>query len=385
MSRMQRETVFTNARVVLSDRVIDGSVVIRGAQIAAVDTGKSRLDAAIDLGGDILCPGLVELHTDNLEKHFSPRPGVQWPPASAVVAHDSQIVAAGITTVFDALAVGDIRADSDRLRDLESMAESVTRASEAGYLSAEHRLHIRCEVSCETLSDLLTAFNDHPLVGLISMMDHTPGQRQFLEESRYRDYYRDKWAVGDEDIDAFIARQKTLDGVHTDRNRKLVSALCREHRLPLASHDDAAIAHVEEAFALGATVSEFPTTPEAARAAKEHGLQVVAGAPNLVRGESHSGNVAVRDLAAEGLVDILSSDYVPTSLIHAAYRMHQDDAIGLPLHEALATVTRAPARAVGLLDRGEISPGLSADLLWIRQTEDVPLVRGVWRRGIRIG
>jgi alpha-D-ribose 1-methylphosphonate 5-triphosphate diphosphatase len=382
---MQRETIFTNARVVLSDRVVEGSVVVRGSQITAVDEGNSRLEAAIDLGGDILCPGLIELHTDNLEKHFSPRPGVRWPPEAAVVAHDSQIVAAGITTVFDALAVGDIRADSDRRRDLISMAESVTRAAEAGHLRAEHRLHVRCEVSCETLSDLLTAFTDHPLVGLISMMDHTPGQRQFLEESRYRDYYRDKWAVGDEEIDAFIARQKSLDGRHTDQNRKLVSTVCRERDLPLASHDDALIAHVEEARALGVTIAEFPTTLEAARGARERELHVVAGAPNLVRGESHSGNVAVGDLAAAGLVDILSSDYIPTSLIHAAFRMHQEDTIGLPLHAALATVTRVPACAVGMLDRGEISPGLTADLLWIRQTEDVPLVRGVWRRGIRVG
>ena len=379
---MGYETIFTNATVVTASRAFAGSVVVRGAEIARVDEGKSALPGAIDLAGDMLIPGLVELHTDTLEKHFAPRPGVRWPAAAAVVAHDSQIVAAGITTVFDALAVGDIRADSARMRDLTAMADAVTQAAESGLVRADHHLHVRCEVSCETLCELLSPFADHPRVGLVSMMDHTPGQRQFLEESRYRGYYRDKWGVGEAEIDAFIARQKGLAGDHTVANRAMVAALCRRRDLPLASHDDATIDHVEEARALGASLAEFPTTLEAARAARELGLRVVAGAPNLVRGGSHSGNVSVRELCAAGLVDILSSDYVPTSLVQAAFLLHRDH---VSLAEAVATVTRTPARAVGLEDRGEISPGLAADLVWIRETCDLSLVRGVWRRGQRIG
>ena len=382
---MGSETIFTNATVVTASRVFAGTVVVRGAEIARVDEGKSALPGAIDLGGDRLIPGLVELHTDTLEKHFAPRPGVRWPAAAAVVAHDSQIVAAGITTVFDALAVGDIRADSARMRDLTAMADAVTQAARTGLVRADHRLHVCCEVSCEALCELLSPFTDHPRVGLVSMMDHTPGQRQFLEESRYRDYYRDKWGVGEAEIDAFIAHQKGLSGDHAVANRAMVAALCRRRDLPLASHDDATLDHIEEARAFGATLAEFPTTLEAARAARAHGLRVVAGAPNLVRGGSHSGNVSVHEIAAVGLVDILSSDYVPTSLVQAAFLLHRDQAIAMPLADAVATITRTPARAVGLEDRGEISPGLAADLVWIRETCDLPLVRGVWRRGQRIG
>jgi alpha-D-ribose 1-methylphosphonate 5-triphosphate diphosphatase len=140
---------------------------------------------------------------------------------------------------------------------------------------------------------------------------------------------------------------------------------------------------VEEAVQAGATISEFPTTVEAARAARGHGLAVVVGAPNLVRGASHCGNVAARRLAEQGLVDILSSDYYPMSLLHAAWLLHRDEP-GFPLAEAMATVTAAPARRVGLDDRGEIAPGQRADLVRFRDATELPVVRGVWRRGERV-
>jgi len=380
---MAEETVFTNARVVGPDSVVAGTVVVRGADIAAVEDGPARHASALDLDGDYLIPGLVELHTDNLEKHVVPRPGVRWPTAAAAVAHDAQVVAAGITTVFDALVVGDIRADSARRRDLVDMAETTSRAQAAGMLRAEHFLHMRCEVGCANLFELYQPFVDHPLVGLVSVMDHTPGQRQFTDDRQYRAYYKDKWGTTDAEMEAFIAGQKEVAHRHAGPNRARVAALCRARGLPLASHDDATEAHIDEAAGLGVALAEFPTTLGAARAARARGLKVIAGAPNLVRGGSHSGNVSVQELAEAGLVDILSSDYMPVSLLHGAFLIAGSGEGSLPA--AIAAVSLTPARAAGLDDRGEIAPGLAADLVRVRIVEALPLVRAVWRRGARIG
>ena len=381
---MSPETVFTNARMVAREHVIAGSLAVSGETIAALDDAPSALAAAIDLEGDYLLPGLVELHTDNLEKHFTPRPGVRWPSLAAALSHDAQVAGAGITTVFDAVFVGDIPANGSRRRDLQDMADTVSTAQAQGMLRADHRLHVRCEVACETLAELFAPFASHPLVGLVSLMDHTPGQRQFTDLAEYRAYYKGKWNIGDAEIDAYIERQRAIAGRHAGPNRALVAAACRERGLPLASHDDATAEHVAEAAALGVTLAEFPTTLEAAKAARAAGLAVIAGAPNLVRGESHAGNVSARDLGAAGLVDILSSDYMPASLLHGAFVMHEESGLGLDLARAVATVSRTPALAVGLDDRGEIAPGLSADLVRVRMAGDVPMVRGVWRRGERV-
>jgi len=382
---MSEEILFTNANIVTAEAVLHGSVAVRDGVIAAVDDTVSALPDAIDLAGDYLIPGLVEVHTDNLEKHFAPRPGVRWPSRAAVLAHDAQVATAGITTVFDALAVGDIRADSARRRDLEDMANTLEGAQGDGLLRADHRLHMRCEVSCDTLEELIAPFASHALVGLISVMDHTPGQRQFLDDAQYRTYYKQKWAIDDAELDRFIARQREVAHRYAGPNRKMAAGIARERAVPLASHDDATAEHVAEAADLGVSLAEFPTTPEAACAAHAQNIQVIAGAPNLVRGGSHSGNVSAKHLATDGLVDILSSDYVPYSLIQAAFLMHLDQDVAMPLPQAMATVSRNPARAVGLEDRGEIAPGLAADLVWLHQTGDLPVVRGVWRRGRRIG
>lgn len=382
---MSDEITFTNANIVTAGNVVHGSLTVRAGRIAEIEEGASALARAIDLDGGYLLPGLVEVHTDNLEKHFSPRPGVRWPSRAAVLAHDSQVASAGITTVFDALAVGDIRADSERRRDLEDMANTVADAQDEGLLRADHRLHMRCEVSCETLEDLIAPFATHELVGLMSVMDHTPGQRQFLDGAQYRAYYKQKWGTDDDELDRFIARQMEVAHRFSSPNRRMAADMAHDQGVPLASHDDATADHIAEAVALGVTLAEFPTTPDAASAARAEDISVIAGAPNLVRGGSHSGNVSAKHLASEGLVDILSSDYVPYSLIQAAFALHRDPEIAMTLPDAIATVSRNPARAVGLNDRGEIAPGLAADLVWVQMSGNLAVVRGVWRRGRRIG
>lgn len=380
---MPVEQILSNAQLVTADRVFYGTVLLRDGVIADVAEGPSRLPQAQDLNGDYLLPGLVELHTDNLEKHMTPRPGVDWPSRSAVLSHDAQIVAAGITTVFDAVSIGDVNPKGNRMQKLPAMLEAISSASDAGLTRAEHRLHLRCEL-CHP--DTLSVFRDlveHPLVQLVSVMDHSPGQRQFVLESKYREYYMGKYHLTTTQMDEFITLQMANSREYSDRYRAAIVEHCLARGLSLASHDDATLAHVEESARYGMTIAEFPTTAEAARGCKERNMKVLMGAPNIVRGGSHSGNVAAADLAAEGLLDILSSDYYPASLLQAAFALAaQSDRIDLA--EAMRMVSLAPARAAGLSDRGEIAKGLRADLVQARSQDGLPVVQQVWRQAKRV-
>ena len=376
------ELVIGNARVVMRDDVVHGSLHVLAGRIADVDATRAVTAGASDLEGDYLIPGLVELHTDVLEKHAFPRPSARWPEVAAVVAHDGQLVAAGITTVLDSLAIGYVYDGGQRARNPLPLIAAIEQARAGGLLKADHLLHLRCEVSTEHVVTDFTPHAGHPLVRLVSLMDHAPGQRQFTNVAKYREYNQGKYGLSDVEIDALIEKRIADRERYGDVHRAALLRLCEASRVPLASHDDATIAHVEEAVKAGMVIAEFPTTIDAARAARAYGLAVIAGAPNLVMGRSHSGNVSVAELAATGLLDILSSDYVPASALHGAFLLHRR--YGWPLPDAIASVTATPAERIGLDDRGEVAPGRCADLVRVRVVDDIPLVVAVWRDGRRV-
>ena len=379
---MSNETVFRNARIVGARDTTDGCLLVRGTEIRGVNAGGSALPQAIDMEGDYLMPGLVELHTDNFERHLMPRPKVRWPDLPALLAHDAEIAAAGITTVYDALGVGDTDEDALRGQSMGSILEVIEKAARDGLLRAEHRLHARCELPAPNARRLFEPFEDHPLLGMLSLMDHTPGQRQWTNIDQARIYYTGKKGWSEEKFQASITRGQEMQALHADPHREYFLGVARRRRLALASHDDTTPEHVAEAKAQGIAISEFPTRREAALAAREHGLAIVMGAPNVVRGGSHSGNIAAIQLAADDLLDALSSDYVPASLLPAAFMLTRDAGWSLP--KAVATVSANPARAAGLDDRGEIAPGKRADLIRVRVVNGQPVVRSVWRAGERV-
>lgn len=378
------QLILTNARLVLENEVIEnGSLVLENGVISEIRREPTNSVHAIDCGGDDLIPGLVEIHTDNLEKHLMPRNGVLWPVLPAVIIHDAQCVAAGITTVFDALSVGDLEGESVRLETLHSSFAAIDQGQKKGVLRAEHFFHLRCELAYPELLKELTPLIDHPAVKLVSVMDHTPGQRQYRDIEQYKKYYAKKKVSWTDDtfLDA-VEDRRQLQATYSDKHKQAVVELSRARGLTIASHDDTEAQHIEIALKDGVAISEFPTTLEAAQAAHNAGLATVMGAPNVVRGGSHSGNVAALTLAKAGLLDILSSDYVPASLLHAAYLLTEQAGWALP--QAIATVTRNPARSVGLADRGVIAVGQRADLVQVRPLDGLPLVQTVWNNGKRV-
>jgi alpha-D-ribose 1-methylphosphonate 5-triphosphate diphosphatase len=378
---MTIEQVLTNARIVLAERIITGSVVIRDGLIAEISDSASTVGE--DMEGDYLLPGLVELHTDHLETHYSPRPGVRWDTMSAIQAHDAQIATSGITTVFDCLRLGSDEEGGFARGEMRALADAIKTAQTQGRLRAEHLLHLRCEVPCADVLDQFSDFEGDSQVRLASLMDHAPGQRQFQQLEQYILFYKRKRGMSDEAFDAFVERRMQASARYSAENRDALATRCAELGITVASHDDATLAHVEEAQGHGVRLAEFPTSLEAARASHKAGMSVLMGAPNVVRGSSHSGNIAARDLAEQGVLDVLSSDYVPLSLLHAPFVL--SDAIeSLSLPQAIAMVSATPARTVGLADRGRIDVGLRADLVRVERTEGVPISRAVWRQGRRI-
>jgi alpha-D-ribose 1-methylphosphonate 5-triphosphate diphosphatase len=378
---MPAETSFRNARIVLADEIIEGSLTVADGRIAAFDTGAGSVGE--DLEGDFLVPGLVELHTDHLEGHYAPRPGVRWNAVAAVQAHDAQIAASGITTVFDCLRMGSEGTDGFAKGEMRELADAIGQAQREDRLRAEHFIHLRCEVSTPDVLSDFESFRAEGRVRLASLMDHAPGQRQFQTMDQYAVYYKTKRGLSDEAFARYVAMRQEQSARFSAAHRKAIAEHCRANGVTLASHDDATLDHVGEALDDGVRLAEFPTSLDAARASHEAGMSVLMGAPNIVRGGSHSGNIAARDLAEAGLLDVLSSDYVPSSLLHGAFKLAEDvETISLP--QALALVTRRPAETVSLSDRGEIAQGKRADLLRVRWRGGVPVVRGVWREGLRV-
>ena len=359
---MSIERVLANAQIVLGDEVIRGGVRFRDGTIDDISTGGAVPAGADDLEGAYLLPGMVDLHTDEMERHMIPRSGVQWPlPVGAILAHDLQIAGAGITTVFDSLSVGTYLEDNDRKALLQPLIEAIHHAATNGLFRINHLVHLRCELSDPDTIDLVRDFIDLPLVQLASLMDHSPA-RGFRGETSGR---------------PLKARQPA-----SPESRNAVVGMCKARKLRIASHDDTTPDHIAEGIADGITISEFPTTLEAARAARAAGMTTIMGAPNIVRGGSLGGNVAAAELLEAELLDGLSSDYVPASLLQAAFVMHNK--IGIPLPQAIAKVSSKIADAVELTDRGEIAVGKRADLLHVHLADGLPVVRQVFRDGDRV-
>ncbi|HVE52892.1 MAG TPA: alpha-D-ribose 1-methylphosphonate 5-triphosphate diphosphatase [Ramlibacter sp.] len=375
------QRIIRNARIVTPTETFTGCAILEGGTIRAVDTGSTSSPAAEDWEGDWLLPGLVELHTDNLEKHLVPRPGVIWNATSATVTHDAQCAAAGITTVLDSIVIGDMDQGGARSQTYQTSIDALHACRGQQLMRVEHLLHLRCEVSAPDIVESFEKFADDPLVELVSVMDHTPGQRQWRDLAKYRRYTERNGSLRDQEYEDLVRERTEQQARHAAGHRARVVAGCHQRGIPLASHDDTELEHVELAVQERVAVSEFPTTVRAAEAARAAGMAIVMGGPNLVKGGSHSGNVSAAELAQRGLLDILSSDYVPASLVQSAFLLR--DQLGWSMPRAIATVTSNPARAVGLQDRGAIAPGQRADVIRVREVGGMPVVRGAWCRGER--
>lgn len=371
-----------NAELVLADRVITGRVTVTDGLIDEIAEGDAVPAGAINCQGDYVMPGLIELHTDNLERHIEPRPEVDWPHLAALVAHDAELASTGITTVFDALRVGSITNSKARYKAYaRQLADELLAARANGFFKISHFMHLRAEVCSETLLQEMAEFGPDDRVGIVSLMDHTPGQRQFRDLTALKTYLTKKRAMSDADFAEHVARLKELQQAFGAKHATGAVREASRYGAVLASHDDTTADEVSVSRANGAHFAEFPTTLEAAAACRANGIAVMMGAPNIVRGKSHSGNVSALELAEEGLLDIISSDYIPSALLLSAFHLGE---LWKDLPRAISCVTGNPASAAGLADRGTLQTGLRGDLLRVKARAGMPVVAGVWSAGGRV-
>jgi alpha-D-ribose 1-methylphosphonate 5-triphosphate diphosphatase len=378
------KTTLANATLVLPDEVIRGSICFQNGKITEIDLGPSVPLGAIDCDGDLVMPGLIELHTDNLERHIEPRPKVNWPHAAAIIAHDAELASVGITTVFDALRVGSVTSGkkANYGEYARQLADEILGLRDANALRISHFLHLRAEVCSETLTAELAKFGPADRVGIVSLMDHTPGQRQFRDLTQLRAYVCGKHGLSEHEFEAHVAEQVALSNRLGAEHEATAVAEARRIGAVLASHDDTTADQVATSARHGAHFAEFPTTIEAAQACRAQGIKVMMGAPNLIRGGSHSGNVAAHRLAELDLLDIVSSDYVPSALLSAALMLGD---LWNDVARGIRTVTAAPAEAVGLNDRGHLRIGDRADVIRVARVAQSAALRGTWVQGRRVG
>ena len=349
--------VVENARLVTPEAVVEGALRIEGDRITDIGDVERRADETVDARGRLVLPGLIDLHGDDIESHLHPRSGARMDTHMALAAADRANLAAGITTKFHAIS---FEVDPEENRSPELGAEITDAVERADDLMADHRIHARCEVTqerCVEAVEELIAAGD---ADLVSVMSHIPGKGQFRNEEAFLDYYRNSQKHTIEEAQELIKERGDLElGTIRERVNRVVET-AHDHGIPTASHDDEEATEVERLSNVGVDISEYPITLATAKRAHELGMTVTMGAPNLVRGGSQWGNLRTADAIDAGVVDALVADYHPTSLLAAPFVDTGD-----PLPERVARVTKQPADAVGLTDRGRITEGARADLVVI--------------------
>lgn len=349
----------TGADIVLEDDVIRaGSIIIENGLIAAINPSSVGKAKCIDLNGQILIPGLVDLHCDALEKEVEPRPNTFFSLDFACSQAEKRNLFSGISTVFHAISFAHAELGVRNNDFAASIVRAVHTLSSFGLL--DHRVHCRYEVTDPTGPGILLDLIENDQVHLLSFMDHTPGQGQFKDIFAYRNYLSRSYSKTDDELDELISLKLSQAGNVLSNISLLVNSI-KNKNIPIASHDDDCCEKVKSFSKIGASISEFPINLDAARAARELGMITVFGAPNILRGKSQSGSVRALDAVVNGLADCLCSDYHPGSLLEAAFRL--PELAGLTLPEAIRLVSLNPAKASGLHDRGVIAVGKRADLV----------------------
>ena len=374
------KTYLTNARIVLIDSIIEnGSVLIEDGIIVSINPDRVIDAEVINLKGKLLMPGMIDLHCDSLEKEVEPRPGVHFPLDFACAQADKRNAAAGITTIYHALSFAHDELGVRNNDFAAEIARAVNQWQPHGLI--DNRVHCRYEITDETGLPVLKQLLADKAMHLISMMDHTPGQGQFKDMAAYHSYLSRTYSKTADEVEVILERKLEAATGAFERMQELAFT-AHQAGISVASHDDDTKERVETMTGIGADISEFPITLEAAQAAKVAGMSTIFGAPNILRGKSQSGSMKAMEAIHEGVADCLCADYSPASLIVAVFKLPELCDLDLPA--AIRLVTSNPAKAARLNDRGEIAVGKRADLITVDTPAGLPQVTNVWSKGSSI-
>lgn len=370
-----------NARIVLEHRVLDQAcLLIENGTINQINPNNVPDNAqTIDAKGKTLMPGMIDLHCDALEKEVEPRPNVHFPLDFACAQADKRNAAAGITTVFHALSFANDELGVRNNHFAKEIAEAVHAFQP--HALVDNRVHCRYEITDPTGLPILQDLMAKKAMHLVSLMDHTPGQGQFKDLAAYKSYFGKSYQKSDAELDAIIAQKQQQAQGAMERVKLLVKS-AHAQGIAVASHDDDCVERIDTMTALGVDISEFPINLETAKYAHEKNMKTIMGAPNLLRGKSQSGSMRAIDAINTGVCDCLCADYAPAALIVAIFKL--PNISDLNLAQAVQLVTRNPAKAAKLHDRGVIEVGKRADLILVTELDGLVQVSDVLVEGVPV-
>ncbi|MEA3468732.1 MAG: alpha-D-ribose 1-methylphosphonate 5-triphosphate diphosphatase [Thermodesulfobacteriota bacterium] len=374
------KTYISNCRLVLPDEILENSSLLLEDGVIREIAPESGLGAKeIDLAGKILMPGMIDLHCDALEKEVEPRPNVHFPFNYGCAQADKRNAAAGITTVFHSLSFA---GEELGVRNNE-MAATLVKAMHdwRPHGLVDNRIHCRYEITNEAALPVVSDLLDNKMAHLVSLMDHTPGQGQFKDMAGYRSYLAKTYKKDEKELDRLM-EEKLLGSEGAYHRIQTLAECAHRNGIAIASHDDDSPERIATMRKIGANISEFPITLEAAAAAQRAGMATVFGAPNILRGKSQAGSMRAIDAIHADVADCLCADYAPAALIVSVFCVPEQSTLNLA--EAVRLVTSNPAQAAGLKDRGEIKEGKRADLIAVDQPGGLPQICRVWVKGIEV-
>ena len=351
------ETILRSKNVLINEKFISADLVIKGEFIQRIDVYGSN-EIAVDLGDKKVVAGIVDLHSDAIEKEIEPRHGATFPVELAVAELDKKLSMAGVTTMFHAIGFEENPKKKRSLYLAQHQIEEIYKANEK-HLGVDNFIHARFELSATDAVEPIKELIDLGMIRLLSLMDHSPGQGQFKTLEKFKTYYSNYYGLDDDEVQDVVNKKLNKD---EDKINDLINH-AKKHNLTLLSHDDDCIQKLQGLLDIGVKISEFPLDLEVAKFAVAKGIATGMGAPNIVRGGSQSGNIAAIELVREGVCKYLCSDYHPTSMLQAVYRMKED--ANLPLEKGFSMVTSTPAAYANLDDRGVIAEGKRADIIVI--------------------
>ncbi|CRK82201.1 phosphonate metabolism protein PhnM [Neobacillus massiliamazoniensis] len=378
--------LITNGHIVTEAAILEGfDLLIKDDRIEKIAfRGEMPIDETlevIDAAGGYISPGFIDLHSDYIENMAAPRPTSLMNFYLSLREAEKELIAHGITTMYHSLSLYKFTEYVHKpIREPENVKKFIDLIEQSHTNShlVRHRFHARFEIDNVNEVDNLKAYIAENKVHLISFMDHTPGQGQYRDLEVYRHTVRgyNDISISDDEIDRIITKHMTKEKLAIDAMRDIAQA-AMENNIAIASHDDDTIEKLELVKSFGAQISEFPITMEIAKKAKEQGMSTLAGAPNVLLGGSHSGNLSAAEAIQEGAIDILCSDYYPAAMLHAIFEMNKT--YGQDLAEMFRLVTINPAKAVKLdHEIGSIKEGKKADLLIIEKIQhDFPVITTV--------
>lgn len=376
----------SKARVVTPDEVIvNGTVYIKKGLIEAIESESANLRKGyqvIDASGRWLIPGLIDLHNDAIEKEIEPRPNALIPLEMALLSLESRLLTHGVTSIYHSLSFME---DDTGIRNPDKViahVEGINHLKKHGLI--RHNIHARYDVTENNFCSILIDLINKKYIQMVSFMDHRPGQGQYRNIEELTEFMK-KYRSIDIETAQKLVEQRMHKGkdVNIMKFVDLLAEKARKNGLPMASHDDDCGSKVEYMYSKGVTISEFPVDLATCRAAAEMGMHVMVGGPNIIRGKSNSGNMRAIDAINENTADIICSDYLPSAMLHAAFRLYYKHS--MPIWQAVKMVSLNPARAVGIDgELGSIECGKRADLVMVNEIDQIPVVELVFVNGLKV-